>query len=61
MKNYCENKYCIYFDRGQCLLDFISLDRCGVCLDAIMFDIDDEILHNKRKERRGEYERLDKT
>lgn len=44
----CENTFCVYEKRGQCILDTISLDAQGSCWNYIYVNIDDDILQKEK-------------
>ncbi len=45
----CENKFCIYWNENECILDDISLDVQGNCEDCIYVNIDEENLKAERQ------------
>lgn len=45
----CENEFCIYWARGACRLDSISLDVQGKCTCCTYVDIDEAILRPYRQ------------
>lgn len=45
----CENEFCIYWKKNQCVLDKISLDNQGVCQACIHVTISDDQLDTLRK------------
>ena len=49
----CENKFCIYYERGRCKLETIELDDLGTCKDAIWVEIPDDYLRKRRNELLG--------
>lgn len=55
----CENDFCIYNDQEMCMLNFISLDTIGMCLDCITIDIDNEILKQAKTKLLGQFEKYD--
>lgn len=40
----CENVFCIYKNKGKCILDNISLDISGSCNECIYVNIEEKIL-----------------
>ena len=38
----CENYLCVYNDNNKCILDKITLDTTGLCLECIYVSISDE-------------------
>ena len=46
----CENKFCIYYERGRCKLEAIRLDDLGNCQEALWVSIPDDYLRKKRHE-----------
>ena len=59
MKIYCENRFCIYFEGGKCILDVISLDAIGVCTEGIRVDIEEEFLAVLKKKLLAKFELRD--
>ena len=53
----CENKFCIYWEDNKCMLDHISLDVHGNCLDCIYVNLDNRLLSEARKEMREKLDR----
>lgn len=49
----CDNSFCIYWQDNRCLLEEISLDRLGQCMDCIYVEIKEEELAEHRKEGRS--------
>lgn len=48
----CENIYCIYQENGHCVLDQVSLDSMGQCVECIMVSLEDaELLRAKCNQR----------
>ena len=45
----CENLFCVYSQKGHCILDEISLDIQGSCTNCIYIDIESEYLDCERK------------
>jgi len=45
----CGNRMCIYWAENTCILDNISLDDQGSCLECISVDIEEETLREYRK------------
>ena len=48
----CGNYLCIYFSKGSCLRDDITLDNDGRCLQCIYINMDDEKLEEIRAKMR---------
>ena len=46
----CENRFCIYWNQNQCVLQKISLDGMGRCLDCSQVELPEEVLWQKRME-----------
>ena len=46
----CENLFCIYNDKDECILDTVELDIQGKCLDCIYVEIEEDYLRSKKKE-----------
>ncbi len=40
----CETIYCVYWRKGYCALNSISIDGLGRCGEAIVVDLSDELL-----------------
>ena len=47
----CENVFCIYEEKGKCILDNISIDVSGACTDCIYIDIDEEVIRTLKNEK----------
>lgn len=45
----CENNYCIYEKKGECMVDEIVIDRCGMCSEYVCVDIDEIILMQEKE------------
>lgn len=45
----CENNFCIYWSKNNCILNNIEIDISGVCKSCIYLNIEEEILNNYRK------------
>lgn len=48
MKNACENRLCIYWENGACLLAAVEHDALGICASCIWITWDDETLDRER-------------
>ena len=48
----CENYFCIYQNKGVCLLDSIELDIQWQCKECIYLDIDEEDLQLLKSKKR---------
>ena len=48
----CENEFCIYQEKGNCILDEISLDIIGQCTDCIYVNIPNKQLEKLKNEHR---------
>ncbi|MBR6513745.1 MAG: hypothetical protein IKT46_02805 [Clostridia bacterium] len=46
----CENEYCIYNRKNKCVLDSISLDIQGKCIECIYVDIPADQLEKLKEE-----------
>lgn len=46
----CENGLCLYYDKGKCILDEISVDSLGMCAECMLVSIDEKIIEEKRRE-----------
>ncbi len=46
----CENNFCIYQEKGGCILDSIRINSIGMCEECIYPDIDKKTL-KKQKEK----------
>lgn len=44
----CENEFCIYWKKNQCILDEISLDILGCCRNCIYVAIEEETMQRER-------------
>lgn len=45
----CENKFCVYYRKGSCLLTEITLNEIGLCKDFVSIDFNDEELNAPRE------------
>ena len=53
----CENEFCIYQEKGLCVLKSVQLDIQGNCLDCIYVNIEKNTLSNlKDKQLRNLHE-----
>ena len=43
----CENKFCIYQSKGECILDHVEIDRLGMCAECIYPNLDDFFQKNQ--------------
>ncbi len=48
----CENEYCIYNKEYKCILDEITLDIQGKCIECIYVDIPSQQLEKLKEEQR---------
>lgn len=48
----CENEFCIYQEKGNCILTDIRLDIIGQCTECIYVNIPEETLENLKSEHR---------
>ena len=46
---YCENRFCVYQDDGECILDETGLDIMGACTSCIYINMSDEELAERKK------------
>ena len=46
----CENLYCIYWADNECVLENITLNIKGICQSCIYAEIEEGILHQRRKQ-----------
>lgn len=53
----CENRLCIYWDKGACTLEDVRLDGQGSCTDCIIVNLPEEFLKQKRSELLQELDR----
>lgn len=51
----CENYFCIYWEKGTCILSDISLDTQGECRERMDVDVDEAILLRQRKKALAEF------
>ena len=51
----CENIFCVYEKEGKCILQNISLDISGSCLDCVYVNINKKYLNTKKKNLDSEY------
>lgn len=59
MKIECENKFCTYYENNECVLNSVSLDELGICKQAFLIEIDEELLILKRKRFIKKFEKLE--
>ena len=57
----CENRLCIYWSKGSCLLDKIQIDSLGMCAECIYPHINEEILNEAKSIFLKIYESEDKN
>lgn len=55
----CENSFCIYQSKGNCMLDQIDIDYLGMCAECIQPDIDKEILYQAKLKLLKKYDKID--
>jgi hypothetical protein len=48
----CENEFCIYQEKGNCILDDIKLDVIGQCTECIYVNIPNKQLEKLKNEHR---------
>jgi len=48
----CENEYCAYWEKGECILKKISINAYGMCESCILATIDEEELKKARENTR---------
>ena len=46
----CQNNYCSYWENGKCLLDSITVDENGMCIEFVYPEFPQEYLDQKREE-----------
>ncbi len=56
----CENKFCLFQENAECLLDEIELDICGSCRTCIYVNFTDEELKKKKKAQIEKYKDIKK-
>ena len=44
----CANRFCIYYRKGRCLAEDISINSAGVCEDCVYVEIDERDLQARR-------------
>ena len=54
----CENRFCIYWNKNECILEEIELDCSGMCESCIYIDIDEVELNTLRKVQLDKVEEL---
>lgn len=52
----CENIFCIYNSDVFCVLDKISLDHVGMCIDCICVSVDENVLETEKQRLLSKYE-----
>ena len=45
----CQNEFCIYQKQGNCILNSVSLDIQGNCLDCVYINIEEESLNDLKE------------
>lgn len=45
----CENEFCIYQRRGNCILQSVQLDIQGNCIDCVVIHIEKDALNNLKE------------
>ena len=53
----CENNFCIYCERGICVLENISINSLGMCNDCIMVSIEEETFQKQKKKQLDIYDK----
>lgn len=48
----CDNNFCCFWEDGQCVLDKITVDEYGSCVESVRPDIPADYLEYKRRELR---------
>ena len=56
----CENSFCIYQSKGQCILETVNINSVGMCAECIYPDIDDDLINQAKLELLKQYEKTDK-
>lgn len=51
----CDNKFCVFWESGECIIKEISLDCQGKCMECIYIDIDEEKMKRIRYKQREKY------
>ena len=59
MKINCENKFCVYYENSQCVLDSVSLDKLDICEQILIVSVEEELLVLKRKKLLEKFEQSD--
>ncbi len=54
----CENYFCIYQEKGKCMLDQINIDIVGQCNNCIYVDIPKEELEKYKILNRNKIEEI---
>ncbi len=55
----CENNFCIYQNKGNCIFEKVSIDSLGMCAECIYPDIDEEVLTQAKLRLLKKYEKED--
>ena len=45
----CHNEFCIYQKQGNCILNSVSLDIQGNCLDCVYVNVEEESLNDLKE------------
>ncbi len=53
---HCENNFCIYCNKCECILDKINIDSIGLCTECILIDLDKDIINKEKKKLLSSYE-----
>ena len=48
----CENEFCIYQEKGKCILNEVSLDILGQCTECIYVNLDEKVLSEAKEKLR---------
>ena len=46
----CDNLFCIYWSKDECILDTITLDMKGVCESCIYIEMEENQLQQRRSQ-----------
>ena len=45
----CQNEFCVYQKQGHCILNSVSLDIQGNCLDCVYVNVEEESLNDLKE------------
>ena len=52
---FCDHSFCIYQEKGRCILKKISLDEMGLCRECILLDLPESEKESIKERMRMEF------